>query len=89
MAEARQRWNPQDGFRQNVALDGPSRVQDAPPIARRGGNSATMLEQFNVMLRTMAMLSLFAAGEGEETRLSEQFSIALRIKVAREMFKTV
>ena len=48
-----------------------------------------MLEQFNVVLRTMAMLSLFAADEGEETRLSEQFNIALRIKVARDMFKTV
>ena len=48
-----------------------------------------MLEQFNVMLRTMAMLSLFAAGEGEETRLSEQFNVVLRIKVAREMPKTV
>ena len=48
-----------------------------------------MLEQFNVILRTMVMLSLFAAGEGEETRLSEQFNVALRIKVAREMPKTV
>ena len=44
-----------------------------------------MLEQFNVMLRTMAMLSLFAAGEGEETRLSEQFNVVLRIKVVREI----
>ena len=85
MAEARQRWNPQDGFRQNVALDGPSRVQDTPPIACRGGNSATMLEQFNVMLRTMAMLScLPRAGAKRQGREGP-----LKIKVAREMLKTV
>ena len=45
--------------------------------------------EFNVTLKTMATLSLFAAGEGEETRLSEQFNVALKIQVAREMFKTV
>ena len=89
MAEARQTRVPQDGFRQNVALDGPSRVQDAPPIARRGGNSATMLEQFNVMLRTMATLSSLicnkahnappmARRDGNSATKLEQFNVMLR-----------
>ena len=68
MAEARQRWNPQDGFRQNVALDGPSRVQDAPPIARRGGNSATMLEQFFTSCSGLQRCFLVCRGRGRRDK---------------------
>ena len=36
-----------------------------------------MLQQFNVLLRTMAIVFLFAAGEGEETELSKKFNAEL------------